>query len=157
MERQSKAIALIRDPQQTPVCWLLARNTSADRWDFVIADQLENESLRESVRREVAWRLNLDPRSDLLVSNMAHLNVEYSGQGDAVDTDHPPISLAFYSVELYGNNARTRIAERSDVCWVTSQEIYAEKAADGRPMDAVSVSWIKKWQVIQEWDSDEIV
>jgi len=69
-------VALIRKVDQR-IQWLGKKNPSQQQIDFVIADRLEKECWREAIMREVAWELDLDCKQDMVVSNMAQLNLEF--------------------------------------------------------------------------------
>lgn len=51
-------------------------NPAKRNWECVISQRLEKEVGSETLAREVAWRLNLDRKTDFLVGKMAMLNVE---------------------------------------------------------------------------------
>ena len=76
MDELEIGVALIRKVDQR-IQWLGKKNPTQQQIDFVIADRLEKESWREAIMREVAWELDLDGKRDMVVSNMAQLNLEF--------------------------------------------------------------------------------
>ena len=155
MEKFFKSIALIRNVRNQPPKWLVIWDSTSSHWDFVLADRLEKETFRETIGREVAWRLNLNRDKDFLVSNMAQLNVEYAGFLPG-ETEEKNIGLAFYNVDLYRKHSNDQVNKRDDVCWVSSREIHGSRTIEDKAINPTVCTWIKKWEVILPWESDGI-
>ncbi len=103
-------------------------------WDFVIARRLNKESFRESVTREVAWRLELDRNHDFLVSNMAQLNMEYVRTLPG-EFNEMHIAVAFYAVDIYRKHAFLALSERKDIRWLNSVEVCQGVSIDGNSIN----------------------
>ena len=148
-------IALIRNFNTGNMLrWLGVYNRSTQTINFITGERLEGESFRESVRREVAWNLDVDRNSDFLASKMAQLNLEFvESLIDGHDARH--YHVAFYNVEVYREKVLDKIAARDDLIWVTSEEICAGKTKLGIQFDPVLKALIRKSEVIQHWESAE--
>ena len=77
LDQHFRSIALIQEVGDGPAQWLLRWDPKWNQWRFIVGERLNRESFRETTQREVGWQLNLDPKSDFLVSNMAQLSMEY--------------------------------------------------------------------------------
>ena len=149
MDRLFRSIALVQRPERNRIKLLLRWQGSLNWWEFIVADRLNKESFRESVTREVAWQLNLDRRSDFLVSNMAQLSTEYiETQPD--DTQRH-IAIAFYNVHLFKQSAVESITRDPGNAWISAAEVCKGKSTDGQTIDPRVVSWINKYGVVQPW------
>lgn len=122
-------VALIRRIEQE-IQWLGIHNQTKHQIDFVIAHRLEKESWRDSVTREVAWQLDLDRNRDIVVSNMAQLNVEFEAALPG-ETDSTQIACAFYNVQLYRKAAREKISADENYLWLSCDEILAGQTEAG--------------------------
>jgi hypothetical protein len=69
---------------------------------FIVTDRLNKESFRESAIRKLAWQLNLNRKTDFLVSNMAQLSMEYVETMPDETQSH--IAVAFNNVQIYRKN-----------------------------------------------------
>jgi len=76
MQKLHMSVALLQQTVDDRTQMLLRWQANRGCWEFIVADRLNRESFRESVVREVAWQLNLNSKSDFLVSNMAQLSME---------------------------------------------------------------------------------
>lgn len=117
---------------------------------FVQGPRLGRESFRETAIRETGWQLNLDPRSEFLVSSLALLSMEYVGviPGDPVQRH---IAVAFYPVKVYRQQVLDRLDSDPAICWVSMAEICAGRTNENRVIDPRVVAWINQWEVIRPW------
>ena len=144
---QSVALVLRTDEKQTHM--LLRRQPEPHQWNFIVGERLNRESFRESVTREVAWQLNLNRKSDFLVSSMAQLSMEYVETTPEGSQQH--IAVAFYNVHIYRRTVlETLFADESNR-WVSAAETCQGKTIDGQIIDPQVVHWINKWSVVQPW------
>jgi hypothetical protein len=154
MDKLEIGVALIRKID-TKIQWLGILNDSKSQVDFVTAQRLENESWRETIMREVAWQLEIDRKRDIVVSNMAQLNLEF--ETVLPGTSEPTqLSCAFYNVQLYGKETSERIDGREPFVWLTSDEICNGVTKTGIPISPLVVQLNQKANVIQRWESDSI-
>jgi len=134
--------------------WLGVYDQRTQTIGFVSGERLEGESFRESVKREVAWCLNVDRQTDFLTAKMAQLNLEFIDaltEGDPARHYH----VAFYNVEVYREKVLDMIAAREDLIWVTSDEICAGRTKLGIHFDPLLIALIDRSKVIQQWESSE--
>jgi hypothetical protein len=131
--------------------WLAVYRKESRSLNFVIADRLEGESFREAIMREVAWELDVD-RKAFLTSKMAQLNLEFMETlpHSSVETHY---HVAFYNVEVYRPALLEMIQSRTDLIWVTSEEICNGATDLGVPFDPTLTYLINRSQVIQHWES----
>jgi len=117
----------------------------------VAGDRLQGESFREAILREVAWQLNVD-RNDFLTSKMAQLNLEFieTLPHASIETHY---HVAFYNVEVYRPAVIEIIQNRTELAWVTSEEICDGKTKLGVPFDPTLSYLINRSAVIQHWES----
>ena len=147
-----KSIALIRNFDTGKMLrWLAVYQKKSRSLNFVTGDRLQGESFRESILREVAWQLDID-RKDFLTSKMAQLNLEF------IETlPHTSVErhyhVAFYNVEVYRRDVIEKIHNRSELTWVTSEEICDGKTKLGVPFDPTLGYLINRSDVIQHWES----
>lgn len=148
-----RGIALVRNfSTGNMLRWLGVYNRATQTINFITGQRLEGESFRESVKREVAWSLDIDRNSDFLPSRMAQLNLEFvEALIEGEDARH--YQVAFYNVEIYRESVLDKIAARDDLIWVTSEEICAGKTKLGISFDPLLVALLKKSDVIQHWES----
>jgi len=129
MNKLEIGVALIRRIEQQ-IQWLGIHNVAKQQIDFVIAHRLEKESWRDSVTREVAWHLDVDRNRDIVVSNMAQLNVEFEATlPGEVDPTH--IACAFYNVQLYRKEVREKVEQTESYLWLSVEEILAGETKSG--------------------------
>lgn len=144
------SIALIRRIESETTRWLVIKNPATDHWELIISQRLEKEVGSETLAREVAWRLDLDRKTDFLVGKMAMLNVEIDVEefgadridfGDFEDELHTAdkgseasptdsqsepsrtVRVEFTPVEVYRQNTLANLDKNENVCWVSSAEI----------------------------------
>ena len=147
-------VALIRKIGER-IHWLGKNNPARQQIDFVIANRLEKESWRDAIMREVAWELDLDRKRDMVVSNMAQLNLEFSAVLPR-QTDPAQIACAFYNVELYGKSAKAKVEENEDFLWLTSNEICDGVTETGIRIDPLWMLLNERAKVIQHWETDAL-
>ncbi len=147
------AIALIRKDDHGHATWLVKRSVDRTELSFITANRLEGESMRESVTREVAWELGLDRKCDLLVSNMAQLNLEFVGP--LSDPDQSTLNrVSFFNVFIYRKRQIEAFSEHQDFCWVNAAEICAGVTRDGILFNPLATRLIVDAGVIQTWESN---
>ena len=154
MDELEIGVALIRKIDQR-IQWLGKNNPSQQQIDFVIANRLEKESWRETIMREVAWELDLDGKRDMVVSNMAQLNLEFESVLPG-QIDPSQITCAFYNVELYGKPAKAKVEQNKNFIWLTSNEICDGVTRTGVPISPLWMMLNDRAKVIQHWESDSV-
>ena len=128
---------------------LLRWQPSAQHWEFIVSERLDNEGFREALVREVAWQLQLNRGSDFLVSSMAQLTME-SMEPPAEETAQP-ITVAFYSVQVYRRSVIDFLENDSSNRWVSAAEVCKGETSDGQAIHPQVVKWINQWEVVQPW------
>jgi hypothetical protein len=151
MRKWFQSVALIRRLDNGQSLWLAREGDTPGVLNFIAAPRLEKESFRETIRREVAWVLDLDPQRDLLVSNMAQVNLEFAGRLPGDDEDSH-IAAAFFMVEPYGNNAHKAIRSDPENHWLTSSEVCSGRLAKGQVLEPALVYLLERAKVINAWD-----
>ena len=153
MDAIELAIALIRKDDSGQAAWLVKRGIDPPELSFIMANRLEGESMRESVTREVAWELGLDRSRDLLVSNMAQLNLEFVGP--LPDRQHSTLNrVSFFNVFIYRKRQIEVFSEHQDFRWVNASEICEGLSQDGIPFSPLATRLIVDAGVIQTWESN---
>ncbi|MDG2014246.1 MAG: hypothetical protein P8J33_12120 [Pirellulaceae bacterium] len=152
MEKWFQSIALIRRVQDGKNLWLARESDRRpDMVDFIAAPRLESESFRETIRREVGWVLDLDPKRDLLVSNMAQLNLEFVASLPNSTADSH-IAASFFLVEIYGRRAMQKIESDPANRWMTSGEVCSGDLETGETVDPRLLFLLDRAKVINAWD-----
>ena len=129
METLSRAITLVPDDYGLPTAWLGRWCHVRGHFDFASADRTADESLRDAATRAVVEGLPLTKR-DVLVANMAQLNLEYVDQQP--DTETPlAVQVAFYMVHLYRAPARAAVDNDDDCRWLTAEELLSGDVGGG--------------------------
>lgn len=149
MNKVFQSIALVKRIEGEHNKMLLRWQASQNRWEFVVADRLNKESFRESITREVAWQLDLDRKSDFLVSSMAQLSMEYVETLPNDTTQH--VAVAFYPVHIYRRTVLQFLSDDPSNRWLSAAEICQGETADGQHIHPRIVAWINKWSVVQPW------
>lgn len=149
MDKLFQSVALIHQSDGDRIKLLLNWQADSNWWAFIVAQRLNRESFRESVTREVAWQLNLDRKTDFLVSNMAQLSMEYVET--LADDSHRHVAVAFYHVHLFRQSAFQTVSRDPSNRWISASEVCDGKTNDGQTIDPRVVSWINKWSVVQPW------
>ena len=149
MQKLHMSVALLQQTVDDRTQMLLRWQANRGCWEFIVADRLNRESFRESVVREVAWQLNLNSKSDFLVSNMAQLSMEHIETLPDESKQH--VVVAFYNVHLYRAKLLDSINKDSSNRWVSAAEVCQGKTNDGQTIHSRVVNWINKWSVVQPW------
>lgn len=155
MEKLEIGVALIRKIDEK-IHWLGKLGDTKSQIEFVIAHRLEKESWRETIMREVSWQLEIDRKRDIVVSNMAQLNVDFEAVVPGASSAPAQISCAFYNVQLYRKAAVKKISENEKFVWLTSGEICNGVTKQGTPLDPLVIMLNEQAKVIQHWESDSI-
>lgn len=124
------AIALIRRRIGDVQKWLVFQPRETV-FELIQAVGLEQESLRESLSREIAWRLELERDKDYIISSVPRLHLEDPlGRHAAPGEPEPKVEVVeFYLVELYGSNGRDKVDQNPNVhWWGADQLITAEQS-----------------------------
>ncbi|MGI9519462.1 MAG: hypothetical protein ACR2NP_20590 [Pirellulaceae bacterium] len=151
LQKWFRSVALIRRIQDDRHLWLARADVPDTPLTFITAQRLERESFRESIRREVAWELQLDSRRDFLVSNVAQLNLEFVARlpDDIVDSH---IAVAFFLVDLYGKPALQAVQDDPQNIWLSSREVCDGKTDSGVTLDPRLTFLLDRAGVINPWD-----
>jgi hypothetical protein len=149
MKQLFQSVAFIEKFEGDKSRFLLKWQPVQNCWKFIVADRLNKESFRESIIREVAWQLDLQRRTDFLVSNMAQLCVEFIES--LPDNTQRHVAVAFYKVHLYRRTAIESLHRDRFSRWVTAAELCQGTTADGQAIDKRIVKWINDWDVVQPW------
>lgn len=145
------SVALIRHFEEDKAFWLGHWDGAKEYYDFVTSERLEHESFRESVIREVAWKLDLNRDRDFLVSNIAQISTQFVGWLPDAPAEMN-IAVAFYPIHLYGNAAESKIEDAAETRWLTSGEICQGRTHDDLPLNPQLVALINRTRVIQHWE-----
>jgi len=152
MQKWFRSVALIRRVENGKNLWLArAQQGSANVLSFISAHRLESESFRETIRRETAWVLNLSPKRDLLVSNMAQLNLEFVACLPKDETESH-VAVSFFLVEIYGKKAMQLIRDDPANRWLSSAEVCAGELDSGERLDPRLLFLLDRAKVINAWD-----
>ena len=149
MNRLFQSVALAHQLEGDKSKLLLRWQADQNCWMFIVADRLNKESFRESITREVAWQLNLNRKTDFLVSNMAQLSMEYVETMPDASQRH--IAVAFYNVHMYRKNILEYLSLDADCRWMSAAEVCQGRTTDGQTIHPRVVNWINKWSVVQPW------
>ncbi len=149
MEKHFQSVALIQQSENDQIQFLLRRQASQSQWEFIVADRLNQESFRESVTREVAWQLELNRKTDFLVSSMAQLSMEFVET--SADETQAHTAIAFYNIHIYRQAVIEQLNEDPVNRWVSAAEVCNGSTIDGQSVDPRVVAWINKWSVVQPW------
>ena len=149
MDRLFQSVALVQQSVGDQNQMLLTWQPSQNYWEFIVAARLNSESFRESVTREVAWRLGLNRKSDFLVSNMAQLSMEYVETQPDKSKRH--IAVAFYNVHIYRQPILESLTQDPSNRWMSAAEVCQGNTNEGQAIHPRIVSWINQWSVVQPW------
>lgn len=144
MTKYFRAFALIPRSDRRE-SWFCIPDEESKYITFLAGTPKEDESFRECIKRSVCQSLRIEAR-DILVSNMAQLNLEYvdllPGEQNARH-----IAVAFHMVHLYRKPARNAIC-RSNGIWLTRRELLCGETFDGRSIDPILIYFLKKSEVL---------
>lgn len=152
MEKWFQSIALIPRDHEGKNRWLARSQRHQPKvLNFISAPRLGTESFRETIRRETAWTLNLDPKKDLLVSSMAQLNLEFVATfPNEIHPSH--IGVSFFMVQIYGKAALQQVEADSANRWLSSREVCEGPLPKGEKLDPRLSFLLKRAKVINAWD-----
>lgn len=150
MKKQHLSVGIVQRIVDEAMEVLLVFDSKRKTWGFIVGDRLEQESFRETILREVAWKFELDRKKDFLVAHMPLLSVEtIEATEDSYEETH--YKVEFYPIHLYRKQAIREISKKTEFKWFTCREICSGQTDDGTPIDAQLVRWLNKWHVIQPW------
>ncbi|MCH2177772.1 MAG: hypothetical protein MK106_03120 [Mariniblastus sp.] len=155
MEVLEIAIALVRRIDGDGIHWLLRDEDDAKYLNFIVAQRLEGELLRETLSREVAWRWELNRKRDFVVSSMAQLNVELDAQFPG-QSEMCHWKVAFVNVDIYRPAALEQLGRDVNARWVDSATISKGTASDGRVLDPFVINLNKQYNVIKAWETNQL-
>ncbi|MBL8826954.1 MAG: NUDIX hydrolase [Planctomycetaceae bacterium] len=127
-----------RDGQRV---YLANWNEKWHAWSWVGGHKRDDESFRECVVREVHEELGLDPATDYTVAEreLKRLdNVAMSASAGAVTN----YVLVWFAVQL-APAAIARLADNTQVRWLTEREIIDLHTADGQPVSSTMLKLIE--------------
>ncbi|MCA9107538.1 MAG: hypothetical protein R3B96_14910 [Pirellulaceae bacterium] len=145
-----KAVGLIRQVTDEGPLWLVRFNPATECSEFIESERLEQESYRDSLYREIDWRLGLDRKRDYLLSSVPRLHLEISpcGRVHPPHTFHPAANnygrLELYAAEVYREATLDAIAADPLNCWTRPVEIYAGVDGVGRALRLDQFQWIEQ-------------
>lgn len=152
MEKWFQSIALIRREHEGKSKWLArAEANQPNVLNFISAPRLGSESFRDTILREAAWELNLDPKRDLLVSSMAQLNLEFVAQLPN-ETDETHVGASFFMVQIYGKRALRQVESDPTNHWLSSSEVCNGHALSGEKLTPRLLFLLNRAKVINAWD-----
>ena len=144
-----RSVALIPESSGLNSGWLSIWDNNRSCFDFVTAERCGDESFRDCVHREVLESLELTKR-DVLVSNMAQLNLEFVDTlPGSVSDSH--IAISFYLVHLYSRAARQAVEEMVEGRWLTGKELLHGETTDGWSVSPTLSYVLHRADVIQTW------
>ena len=146
----SQFVAIIKGVGNLNSRCLLRWKESESLWKFVVGDAVGNETLRDATIREVGSQLNLNSRSDFIVSKMEQLTINVnSGQPLA------PLYVSFFPVHIYRDSVIDELNSDSLNRWLTFSEICAGKT-DSEVIHPQVVNWINRWKILPQWRYREV-
>ena len=148
MNHFTGSIALLRHPDQLENLWLAHWDEGRKHYDFVTAEQLDDESFRECLDREVAWVLDIRRKKDYIISSQARLHPDLPVEVSDVETF---CVVEFYIVDLYGKSGRASVELNRELRWLTSDEVLSRQTSEGVPVIPSLVELLKKADVIARY------
>jgi hypothetical protein len=133
--------------------WLAVWDNRHCHFDFVIAERLENDSFRECLDREIAWKLPLRKGKDYLISSVARLHLDTAFSA-AKQTSLMLYSIELFIVDLFGKMAAQSLANDPNLRWLSSNEVLSGKTNCGRNISPRLVSLITKADVFPPQTDD---
>lgn len=133
MSLSQVAVALIRHPEEGEKRWLTMRDPHRQQFQLITAQRLEQESFRDCLDREIAWRLRLRRKKDYIISSMARLHLELREDAEPVVNGIDVIQ--FITVNLYGRLARLSVSGNRSVAWFSATEILSGRGTGGCEID----------------------
>ncbi|HCS52971.1 hypothetical protein [Rubinisphaera sp.] len=144
------SIALMRHPEEGEKRWMTLWNSKRNQFEMVTALRLENDTYRECLDRELAWKLELQRGKEYLISSMARLHIEQelTLPGDEIPAFY---AIEFYVVDPYGKPSFAKLDKREDLHWLTTHEILAGFGPEDRAVDPRLVYLINKFELISPY------
>ncbi len=144
------SVALMRHPEEGEKRWMMLWNPKRNQFEMVTALRLENDTYRECLDRELAWKLDLQRGKEYLISSMARLHIE---QELTLPRDEKPVfyAIEFYVSDPYGKQSFAKLEERENLHWLTTHEILAGYGPEDRPVDPRLVYLINKFELISPY------
>jgi hypothetical protein len=153
METILLSVALVRKlDDRGGVLWMGRKNPATGSLKFVVGQPSGPESLREAVTEAIVWELGLDRKKDFIVSSMAQLNFDFPDSVPAV-RGNQPLRVSFYNIELYRRDAMKLLDDDPNNVWLTSEEIWDGRSADGLVLDPMVQQLVTQSEVIRSWES----
>lgn len=144
-----RSVALIPEDSESNSRWLCLWDNNRSCFDCVTAERGDNESFRDCIHREVLESLDLTKR-DVLVSNMAQLNLEFVHTLPESTSD-THVAVSFYLVHLYSETARQAVKEMVEGRWLTGKELLHGETTDGWAVSPTLSYLLRRAAVIQTW------
>ena len=149
MARIVYVVPLIRRTELDSFRWLGIWQSEKDHWDLPVCRKLEEESVQTLLKREVAWRLNIE-RNEFLVARMSQLHVNPIGASANPDRDDE-VELIFNSVDVVRQTTIDVLSAAPDFRWLTAAELCAGNTEDQQTVNPRISQWLNRWHVIQPW------
>ena len=132
MEKYIRGVAMIPQDYADQNHWYAHWCYIQGHYDFISGERQADETFRTAVERSVVGVLELTSR-DLLISNMAQLNLEFH---DTLPPEADPrhVIVAFYLVNLYRRSAHSTVSDNPDGRWLSNQELLAGTTSEGLPI-----------------------
>ncbi len=145
MQKRYRSIVMMPDGHAAPQRWFGRWCYVGGHYDFVSCEGESRETLRDAAQRAMTEDLGLASR-DVLVSNMAQLNLEYVEQ-----QCHGPSHeiVAFYIVHLYRAAARAEVDQNADGRWLTAEELLEGTTSDGKPINPRLTALLRQHELIR--------
>ncbi|HBN77613.1 MAG TPA: hypothetical protein DD473_17740 [Planctomycetaceae bacterium] len=144
------SVAMMRHPEEGEKRWMTLWNSKRKQFEMVTALRLENDTYRECLDRELAWKLDLQRGKEYLISSMARLHIE---QELILPGDEKPTLyvIEFYVADPYGKQSFNKLEERKDIHWLTTHEILAGYGPEDRSVDPRLVYLLNKFELISPY------
>lgn len=125
--------------------WLAYWHIGRAHFDFVTAERVEGESVRESLDREIAWLLDLRRGKDYIISSMARLNLHLPKEAPDDEADGV---VEFYVVDLYGKSGPASVELSNQLRWLTGEEVLSGRTTDGEAINPCLVELLARADVM---------
>lgn len=128
-----RAVGLLRRWYGDEPRWLVRWDERLQAGRFIEAERLEEESLRESLDRELGWVLRLGRKQDYIVSSVPRLHFQRDYDVCGAES-RLQVVVEFYVVELYGEGAAEQLSKDGLNQWWSAGEIVAGQNAEEQPL-----------------------
>jgi len=127
--------------------WLTIWDAKDSAYRLVQSTREESETFRDCLHKQLAFDLGLNPKKDYVISglSMAHHQAPIEWPDECVPQW---VIVQFFPVQLYGQAARNKVEQRSDVCWFTLPEIAEGRNSDGKPFHPKQLLLIERADLI---------